>query len=212
MIILIAALCLAALCLNGWAAQTNASASAKAPAKLTSTDKFLIRDSGTNLSIMNTTLYSPTIPFGFSGLGVAQAVKFTPPKPGWKLRGAVVYGSDGWNSSQKEDPVQGIFGLEIRDADLNLLYKCADTQLSYFTSQNGIGTAIIEIPAIVTNGDFYICFYGNNIVSTLTEVQNATGNSYYFARNTGQLIPGLIPIPNSNATLPVNWIIRAEGE
>jgi hypothetical protein len=201
MILLIAALCFAALCFNGWAAQ--APASVKAPAATTPT--VLISDSGTNLSQMNATFYSPLV------FGIAQAVKFTPPKAGWKLERIYIIGTDGWNSTQKESPLQGIFSVEIRDSALKLLYQYADTQLDFFTSANGFRTAMIDIPAMAMNGDFYVCFYGRDIVRTLTELQNATGKSYYYIRDTGQLGPGAIPLKD-NKTLPVNWIIRAVGE
>ncbi len=210
MVLLIAAVCFAALCFNGLGASTPATAT-KAPSnasaltKTTSTANLLIEDSGTNLSIINATFTSPGV------FGIAQAVKFTPPKPGWKLEEVAMVGTDGWNSSNKAYPVQGIFGLEIRDANLKLLYQYADTQLEYFTSPTGYRAAKIEVPAIPMNGDFYICFYGRDIVRTLTELQNATGNSYYYLRDTGQLLKGGINLKN-NTTLPVNWIIRAVGE
>lgn len=202
MILLIAALCFAALCFNGWAAENTASATAPAAA---TTPTVLISDSGTNFSIMNKTFYSPLV------FGIAQAVKFTPPKAGWKLERVEIFGTDGWNSTQKESPLQGIFSVEIRDANLMLLYQYADTQLDYFTSSLGYRMAFIDIPAIAMSGDFYVCFYGRDIVRTLTELDNSTGKSFYYVRDTGQLGPGAIPLQN-NSTLPVNWIIRAEGE
>lgn len=210
MVLLIAAVCLAALCFDALGASTPATAAktpsnASAPVKVTSTANLLIEDSGTNLTMMNATFTSP------GSFGVAQAVKFTPPKPDWKLEGILLVGTDGWNSSNKAYPVQGIFGLEIRDTKLKLLYQYADTQLEYFTSPTGSRTAMIEVPSIPVNGDFYICFYGRDTVKTLTELENATGNSYYYLRDTGQLLQGGIHLTN-NTTLPVNWIIRAVGE
>jgi hypothetical protein len=207
MILLIAVLCCVALSFNGLAAQTKASAMTPAAqsTQATAAPTLLSADSKTNLSQMNATFYSPMT------FGIAQAVKFTPPKPGWKLEGVLIVGTDGWNSSNKEFPVQGIFGLEIRDAKLRLLYQYADTQLEFFTSQIGSRTAMIEIPALSMDGDFYVCFYGRDIVRTLTELQNATGNSYYYIRDTGQLLPGALPLAN-NQSLPVNWIIRSIGE
>jgi hypothetical protein len=166
---------------------------------------LLYSDSRTDLSSMNATFTSPGV------FGVAQAVKFTPPNPGWKLEVIIVVGTDGWKSSNKANPVQGIFGLEIRDANLKLLYQYADTQLEHFTSPTGYRAAKIEVPAIPMNGDFYVCFYGRDIVKILTELQNATGNSYYYLRDTGQLLQGGIQLKD-NTTLPVNWIIRAVGE
>ena len=173
----------------------------KEPAEAT----ILYSDSRTDLSSMNATFTSP------GTFGVAQAVKFAPPKPGCRLEGILIVGSDGWNSSNKAYPVQGIFGLEIRDANLKLLYQYADTQLEYFTSPTGFRTAKIEVPALPMNGDFYVCFYGRDTVRILTELQDATGNSYYYLRDTGQLLQGGIQLKD-NTTLPVNWIIRAVGE
>jgi hypothetical protein len=200
MILIIAVLCCVTLCVTGLAAQAPASAKALAAA----TPTVLISDSGTNISKMNYTFYSPLV------FGIAQAVKFTPPKAGWKLEKVYIIGTDGWNSTQKELPVQGIFSVEIRDSALKLLYQYADTQLDYFTSAIGIRTAMIDIPAMAINGDFYVCFYGRDIVKTFAEVTNATGKSYYYIRDTGQLGPGAIPLQD-NKTLPVNWLIRAEG-
>jgi len=209
MVLMIAAICFAALCLNGFGAPaptaTKAISNATEPAKTTSTANLLIEDSGTNFTMMNSSFFSPKV------FGLAQAVKFTPPKAGWKLDRVLIVGSDGWNSSQKENPVQGIFSVEIRDAKLKLLYQYADTQLDYFTSPNGARTAMIDIPSIAMNGSFYVCFYGRDVVKTLTELQNSTGNSYYYIRDSGLIGPGSIPLKN-NTTLPVNWIIRAVGE
>jgi hypothetical protein len=215
MVLVIAAVCLAALCFNGLGASTPAAAvkapsNASAPMNITSTANLLISDSGTNLSIMNSTLTYPSF-FGLQAFGIGQTVKFTPPKAGWKLERVVIYGSDGWNSSQNTTPIQGIFALEIRDAKLNLLHHYSDTQLAYFTSANGVRAALIDVPAITMNGDFYVCFYGGGLVSTVTELNKATGKSYYYVRDTGQLLPGALPLKN-NTTLPVNWIIRAMGE
>jgi hypothetical protein len=215
MVLLIAAVCFAALCFNGLGASTPATAAkappnGSAPVNVTSTANFLVSDSGTNISIMNRTLAYPSF-FGIASFGIGQTVKFTPPKPGWKLEKVLIYGSDGWNSSQNITPIQGIFALEIRDAKLNLLHQYSDTQLAYFTSTSGGREAIIDVPAITVNGDFYVCFYGAGIVSILTELDKATGKSYYYVRDTGQLLPGALPTKD-NTTLPVNWIMRAYGE
>jgi hypothetical protein len=209
MVLIITAICFAALCLNGFGAPAPTAAKApsniSATAKTISTANFLVSDSGTNLSIINATFTSPGV------FGIAQTTKFTAPKPGWKLEGIRIFGTDGWNSSNKAYPVQGIFGLEIRDSKLQLLYQYADTQLEYFTSPTGFKYTLIEVPAIAVTGDFYICFYGRDTVKVLTELQNATGNSYYYVRGTGQLLKGALSLKN-NTTLPVNWIIRAAGE
>ena len=83
MILIIAAICFAALCFNVLGAPAPAAAkspsSTSAPVNITSTANLLISDSGTNISIMNKTLYAPSF-FGLQSFGMAQAVKFTPPK------------------------------------------------------------------------------------------------------------------------------------
>lgn len=164
----------------------------------------LMQDSGTNLSQMNATFSAPSV------LDIAQAVKFTAPNPGWKLERVLVYGTDGWNSTMKTLPSELPFVIEVRDANLNLLYHFTDTQIMYFTSPQGSKWGEIEIPNLPVTGDFYICFYGYGNVAVLTELQKATGNSYYFVRGAG-LTPGVLMLKN-NKTLPVNWVIRAAGE
>jgi hypothetical protein len=202
MVLIIAAVCLAVLCFNGLSAQTQASA--KAPAKSAVNLTELISDSGTNLSKMNFSLYA------LPQFGVAQTVKFNPPKPGWKLKQVVIFGSDGWNSTHKELPVQEIFEVEVRDENLNLLYQYADTQLDYFTSTNGVKWASIDVPDVTVNGPFYIGFYGRGVVGIGTELNKTTGNSFYYIRDLGTLLEGTVP-PGENKTLPVNWLIRAYG-
>jgi hypothetical protein len=143
--------------------------------------------------------------------GSAQTVKFTAPKPGWKLEAVLVMATDGWNSSSKQLPIPLPFAIEIRDANLRLLYHFADTQLPYFTSNKGVRMAAIEVPELPIDGDFFVCFYGYRSLGLATELQNATGNSHYFEKQTGRIYPGELILRN-NQTLPVNWIIRALGE
>lgn len=169
---------------------------------------ILKQDSGTNFTKMNVTLQvSPIISW-------AQAVEFKPPKPGWKLRGIFVMASDEWNSSSKKDPVPLPFTIDILNKDGGILYHYSDTQLGYFTRPQGakeIKMATIEIPPLTVNDSFFVCFYGYAQIHLLTEVQNATGNSYYYDRSKGQLYHAFITTHN-NKTIPVNWIIRAGGE
>jgi len=202
MVLLIAAVCFAALCFNGLCAQTQASA--KTPAKSAVNLTELMSDSGMNVSKMNFSLY--VLP----QLSVAQTVKFNPPKPGWKLKHIVILGSDGWNSTHKELPVQDVFAVEVRDENLNLLYQYADTQVDYFTSPTGIKMAAIDVPDVTVNGPFYIGFYGRGVVGVAAELNKTTGNSFYYLRDAMTLAKGTVP-PYGNVTLPVNWIIRAYG-
>jgi hypothetical protein len=72
--------------------------------------------------------------------------------------------------------------------------------------------ANIEMPKILLNKSFYICFYGYLSVGLATELQNATGNSYILDKLSGTLYTaGVTPIQN-NQTIPVNWIIGAAGQ
>jgi hypothetical protein len=196
-ILLLAALCCAVLVFNSLAQTTQPGAS----------DNFsvLTADSGTNISVMNATFTtSPAI-------AVGQAVKFQPPKAGWKLKLISIMATDGWNSSVKTFPTPLPFTIEIRDKDLNLLYHYADTQLPYFTHPDLITMADIEVPAMPMSGEFYVCFYGYGQIALMTELQNSTGNCYYYVMPTGQLAPAELQLEN-NSTLPVNWIIRAAGQ
>lgn len=185
---------------------TNQSAEEAVKTQLTQENFTLLKqDSGTNLSVMNLTFTtSPT-------LGSAQAVKFTAPKAGWKLKLVIAVATDGWNASRNELPNAMPFTIEIRDANLGLLYHFADIQYPYFTTEMGFRSAVIEMPAIPLEGDFYVCFYGYRSIGLATELQNATGNSYLFDKITGSLYPGVLTLEN-NQTLPVNWLIRAVGE
>lgn len=136
---------------------------------------------------------------------------FTAPRPGWKLENVLVMATDGWDASRKELPNPLPFAIEIRDANLRLLYHFADTQLPYFTSNEGVRLANIELPKVPVEGDFFVCFYGYMALGLAAELQNATDNSYYFDKLEGQLYPGFLPM-NNNQTLPVNWLIRVVGE
>lgn len=192
-IIIIALLCCIALSFNSLAAND--------PNNIT----ILSHDSGMNISKMNLAFsVSPTY-------GSAQVVKFTAPKSGWILEGVQIMATDGWNASSKRLPAPLPFTIEIRDANLRLLYHFEETQLPYFTSDNKIRLANIEIPDITMSGDFYVCFYGYRSLSLATELQNATGNSYIFDKLTGKLYSGVMPLKN-NQTLPVNWLIRVAGQ
>ncbi len=46
----------------------------------------LKQDSGTNITNMNMAMYSAGQDWGIDAFGVGEAVKFTAPKPGWKLK------------------------------------------------------------------------------------------------------------------------------
>jgi len=137
--------------------------------------------------------------------GLEQAVKFTPPKREWKLKEVIIIGMLRGKWARGENN----FGVEIRDAKLNLLYQYKGAASSYFVS-NEPKEVFLEIPDIVMNGSFFICFDSEAVVSIFTETNYATGNSYYYDKQSGKLLQGEIPLKN-NSTLPVNWVIRARG-
>lgn len=179
---------------------------AAAPAQVSQGNVTVLeQDSGTNLTKMNITFtISPTY-------GWAQAVRFTPPKSGWNLENILVMATDGWNATSKEQPKPLPFTIEIRDANLTLLYHYEGIQLPYFTNSNGARMAYIDVPLMSMKGNFFVCFYGYGSISLAAEQQNSTGNSYYYDERTSQLYRGVLLLRN-NQTIPVNWLIRVAGQ
>ncbi|MDD4651634.1 MAG: hypothetical protein PHQ34_05325 [Methanothrix sp.] len=196
-ILLLACLCCAALCINAIAAQTGAS-------QLTT----LRGDDGKNYSEKDFKLFSS---FGvFGSLNVGEAVQFTAPSAGWKLQMVRVLGWSGYNETTQTFPADRNIMVEIRDKDLNLLYKFADSQNNYFLSETGPKFGEIEIPALPVSGNFYVIYYDRGAAPVLMEAANATGKSYLFI--DGNLEPAEFPTSDSNETIAVNWMIEALGK
>lgn len=170
----------------------------------------LKQDSGVNLSRMNMTLYSAATDWGIDAFGVGEAVKFTAPKSGWKLMQVRVAGWNGYNDTTKIIPSANDFLIEIRDKNLNLLYRMSDTQNAYFTFTAPVLRAI-DIPALPVTGDFYVIFYDRGAMVMGMEQENGTGNSYFYDSLTGDLIPASFKDANNKST-KVNWVLRAVGE
>lgn len=194
--VLLAVLCIA-LCLDVQAAEQ--------PENLT----VLSQDSGMNLSDMNLTLYSATTDFGISGISIGEAVRFTAPRSGWRLLGVQVLGWSGFNNTTQTFPADRNFLLEIRDSDLNLLYKFADAQNMYFLSTEGPVFGGIEIPAVEVTGDFYVVFYDRGGMGIAREEMAGTGASYFFIGS--RMVPAEFRDTVTNETMKVNWMIRAVG-
>jgi hypothetical protein len=154
-------------------------------------------------------MFRATSAFGIDGLGIGEAVKFTTPKSGWKLQAVEILGWSGFNNSTQTFPADKNFLLEIRDKDLNLLYKFADAQNYYFLSPTGPFYATIEVPALSISGDFYVVFYDRGSMGIVMESSNGTGNSYFFGN--GLMEPAQRTIKATNETIQVNWMIRAKG-
>lgn len=165
---------------------------------------LLIRDSGNETTVNLVGIYSS----GY--LGVAEAVKFTPPRPSWTLDKVQILGWDGYEENGTL-PDEHLICMEIRDENLGLLYRFTDSQLPYFTfiGQPGIGE--IEVPSISINGDFYVCFYDRGAVDIGLDRNGAEGNSYFYNMQTGELVSAEVGIQGTEELVPVNWIIRAVG-
>jgi hypothetical protein len=199
MILLISAFCF--LTLMGMAvAQSNANQSMI----------VLTQDSGANITKMNMNLYSAGQDWGINAFSVGEAVKFTAPKSGWKLKQIRVLGWNGFNETTLAVPSPSNFLIEVRDEKLNLLYRLADTQNAYFTLPAPALIAI-DIPALALTGVFYIIFYDRSTMRIGVELEKGTGNSYQYNSMYGELIPAEFKIDN-NESIKVNWVIRAVGE
>ncbi len=169
----------------------------------------LKQDSTTNAS-ENVQLYSAGEDWGLNSFFFGEAVKFTAPKPGWKLKQIKVLGWNYYNETSMAVPSPSNFLVEVRDADLNLLYRLADTQNAYFTDKVPVLRAI-NIPPLPVTEAFYIVFYDRSIMKIGVEVENGSGNSYVYDSINNRMIPAEFRIEESNTT-KVNWIIRAVGE
>lgn len=169
----------------------------------------LKQDSTTNAS-ENVQLYSAGEDWGLNSFFFGEAVKFTAPKPGWKLKQIKVLGWNYYNETSMAVPSPSNFLIEVRDADLDLLYRLADTQNAYFTDKVPVLRAI-NIPPLPVTEAFYIVFYDRSIMKIGVEVENGTGNSYVYDSINNRMIPAEFRIEESNTT-KVNWIIRAVGE
>jgi hypothetical protein len=158
---------------------------------------------------MNLTLFSTVSEFGLNGLGVGEAVKFTAPKAGWKLQGVQVLGWSGFNNTTQTLPADRNILVEIRDKDLNLIYKFADMQNNYFVSRTSPVIGVIETPALPLTGDFYVVFYDRGAMGVAMEDSEGTGNSFLYIN--GLMEPAERTVTETNETIKINWLIYAFG-
>ncbi|VVB71364.1 Uncharacterised protein [uncultured archaeon] len=204
MVLIMAALCLAALTLGGMAAAADAQA----------TQNQLINSYTGNLTEKQLAPVDMVSLFGRIGFFVAEAVKFKAPKAGWKLNQVQLIGWDGYNGTAATVPQERIIALEVRDKNLNLLYKFADSQLpysNYARNATEMYPLTIEIPSIPVSDDFYVCFYDRGAVSIACEKLNQTSeNSFLYIEAGNELVPSNLIIAD-NQTLPVNWIMTLSG-
>jgi hypothetical protein len=170
----------------------------------------LKQDSGGNLSEMNLSLYSVSTDWGLDSFGVGETVKFTAPEPDWRLMQVRILGWNGFNETTRTVPPANNFLIEIRDENLNLLYRMADTQNAYFTYPAPVIRAI-DIPSLPLTRDFYVIFYDRGAMVVGMESDNGTGNSYFYDSLSSSLIPASFRDEN-NVSKQINWVIRAVGE
>jgi hypothetical protein len=163
----------------------------------------------TDISILPVDLVSY---IGKPAFFIAEAVKFKAPKANWKVDSVQLYAWDGYDGSNESIPSERIISLEIRDKDLNLLYKFADSQIpytNYARNATGIYPLTIEIPQISVSGDFYICFYDRGAIAIASEPLNKTSeNSFLYV--DGSLLNSTLPTAETTVT-PVNWIMKVTG-
>jgi len=163
----------------------------------------------TDMSILPVDLVSY---IGKPAFFIAEAVKFKAPKANWKVDSVQLYAWDGYDGSNESIPSERIISLEIRDKDLNLLYKFADSQIpytNYARNATGIYPLTIEIPQISVSGDFYICFYDRGAIAIASEPLNKTSeNSFLYV--DGSLLNSTLPTAETTVT-PVNWIMKVTG-
>jgi len=163
----------------------------------------------TDISILPVDLVSY---IGKPAFFIAEAVKFKAPKANWKVDSVQLYAWDGYDGSNESIPSERIISLEIRDKDLNLLYKFADSQIpytNYARNATGMYPLTIEIPQISVSGDFYICFYDRGAIAIASEPLNKTSeNSFLYV--DGSLLNSTLPTAETTVT-PVNWIMKVTG-
>lgn len=187
-------------------------ASISAFADLQSTDEQVLysyEGNVTDKSILPVDLVSY---IGKPAFFIAEAVKFKAPKANWKIDSVQLYAWDGYDGSNESIPSERIIGLEIRDKDLNLLYKFADSQIpytNYARNATGMYPLTIEIPQTSVSDDFYVCFYDRGAIAIASEALNKTSeNSFLYV--DGSLLNSTLPTAETTVT-PVNWIMKVTG-
>ncbi|MCX6675727.1 MAG: hypothetical protein NTW84_04830 [Methanothrix sp.] len=127
---------------------------------------------------------------------------------------SALFAWDGFNGTVQSVPRERIIALDIRDKDLNLLYRFADSQLPFSNYLFNVTEAYpltIELPSVPVSDEFYVSFYDRGAVAVAGEVLNNTSNnSFFFNAVADELIPAELP-QGQNKTSPVNWIMSVSG-
>jgi hypothetical protein len=167
-----------------------------------------------NLSEKELAPFSTTDIFGPAGLAVAETVKFKAPSAGWALKNASILAWDGFNGTAASVPRMGLIALEIRDKDLNLLYRFTDMQYPYTNFILNITHVLfmnIDLPSVPVSDEFYVCFYDRGAVVATFEYNNLSQNSYFFDGTSKKIFAASVP-EGENETAPINWIMKVYGE
>lgn len=205
MVLLITVLCLMVLSLTG----ISAAADAKSPENqlLNSYDGNLTQKKIVSIDLLSV--------MGLPAYFIAEAVKFKAPKPDWKLNTVQILGWDGYNGSTQSIPSERIIALEVRDKDLNLLYRFTDSQLPYSNFvRNATQTYpfTMRLPSIPVSDEFYVCFYDRGAIAIAAEVLNKTSeNSFIYIEDGNALLPSNLPLFGQNESVPLNWIMTIGG-
>jgi len=205
MVLLITVLSLLALSLTG----ISAAADAKSP------DNQVMNSYEGNLSQKRIVSIDLLSIMGLPAYFIAEAVKFKAPKPGWKLNSVQILGWDGFNGTMESIPRERIIALEVRDKDLNLLYRFTDSQLPYSnfirnTTQTYPFT--VRLPSIPVSDEFYVCFYDRGAIAIASEILNETSeNSFIYIEDGNTLLPANLPLFKENESVPLNWVMTVSG-
>jgi hypothetical protein len=205
MVLLITVLSLMVLSLTG----ISAAAETKSP------DNQLLNSYEGNLTQKRIVSIDLLSVMGLPAYFIAEAVKFKAPKPDWKLNTVQILGWDGFNGSTQSIPRERIIALEVRDKDLNLLYRFADSQLPYSNFvRNATETYpfTIRLPSIPVSDEFYVCFYDRGAIAVASEILNKTSqNSFLYIEEANTLLPSNLPLFGQNESVPLNWIMTIGG-
>jgi len=205
MVLLITVLCLMVLSLTG----ISAAADAKSPENqlLNSYDGNLTQKKIVSIDLLSV--------MGLPAYFIAEAVKFKAPKHDWKLNTVHILGWDGFNGSVESIPRERIIALEVRDKDLNLLYRFTDSQLPYSNFVRNASETYpftMRLPSIPVSDEFYVCFYDRGAIAVAAEVLNKTSeNSFIYIEEGNALLPSNLPLFGQNESVPLNWIMTIGG-
>jgi hypothetical protein len=188
---------------------TSAAADAKSP------ENQLLNSYEGNLTQKRVVSIDLLSVMGLPAYFIAEAVKFKAPKPDWKLNTVQILGWDGYNGSTQSIPSERIIALEVRDKDLNLLYRFTDSQLPYSNFvRNATETYpfTMRLPSIPVSDEFYVCFYDRGAIAVAAEVLNKTSqNSFIYIEEGNTLLPSNLPLLGQNESVPLNWIMTIGG-